>query len=220
MAPKQIWMHEDQMSMRLVINLMVKKEGRKQQIEGKNQQRVLKRNRVMLLTTPWRLMHTYCWHRHTIRPTTAAWKSTDRSLERKCAKNVAALATELNIPHFPSLLRHFLHSQLDLTNTRHPEEIPLEECPFYDGKLHVYNSACSTFFAPSDLSGIHGMRRKHIRSCPVWREEGPQFNCVFIVTDPQAEGMHGLDVAHVLCFFFFFIPLFRDLISMCCHALV
>ncbi|KIM60851.1 hypothetical protein SCLCIDRAFT_123437 [Scleroderma citrinum Foug A] len=48
------------------------------------------------------------------------------------------------------------------------------------------------------------MRCKHIHSCPVWREEGPQFNCVFIVTDPQAEGMCGLDVARVLFFFFFF----------------
>ncbi|KIM50963.1 hypothetical protein SCLCIDRAFT_144344, partial [Scleroderma citrinum Foug A] len=92
--------------------------------------------------------------------------------EHKHAKNVAALATELNIPHFPSLLHYFLHSQLDLTDTHHPEEIPLEECPFYDGKLHVYNSACSTFFVPSDLSSVHGMRREHIRSCPVWREEG------------------------------------------------
>ena len=175
----------------------------------------------MLLTTPWWLMHTYRWHRHTVRPTTAACKSTDRSLECKYTKNIAALATELNIPHIPSLLCHFLHSQLDLTNTCHPEEIPLEECPFYNSKLHVYNSACSTFFAPSDLSGVYGMQCEHIHSCPMWREEGPQFNCVFIVTDSQAEGMRSLDVAHVLCVcVFFFIPLFRDSISMCCRALV
>ena len=103
-------------------------------------------------------MHTYRWHVHTIRPTTAARQSTDRFLlERKRAKDVTGLATELDIPHFPSLLRYFLHSQLDPTDARHPEEIPLEECPFYNGKLHVYNSACSTFFAPSDLSGAHGM---------------------------------------------------------------
>ncbi|KAI6126555.1 hypothetical protein F5141DRAFT_998049, partial [Pisolithus sp. B1] len=67
----------------------------------------------------------------------------------------------------------------------------------------VYNSACSTFFAPSDLSGIHGMRREYIRSCPMWRNVGPHFDCIFIVTDPQAEGMSGLDVARVLCFFSF-----------------
>jgi len=186
-----------------MISLMVLKEGRKQQMEAKNQQRVMKRKQAMLLMTPWWLMHTYCWHVHTVRPTTATRRSTDKSLERKRAKDIAALAAELDIPHFLSLLRYFLHSQLDPTDARHPEEIPLEECPFYNGKLCVYNSACSMFFAPSDLSGVHGMRREHIRSCPMWRKEGPQSDCVFIVTNPQAEGMCGLDVAHVLCFFSF-----------------
>ncbi|KIM60579.1 hypothetical protein SCLCIDRAFT_123900, partial [Scleroderma citrinum Foug A] len=126
-----------------------------------------------------------------------------RTYQRRRAKNVAGLATELDIPYFPSLLRYFLHSQLDPTDTQLPEEIPLEECPFYNGKLRVYNSACSTFFAPSDLSGVHGMRREHIRSCPMWRKEGPRLDCVFIVTNPQAEGMRGLDVARILCFFSF-----------------
>jgi len=143
--------------MRLMISLMVLKEGRKQQMEAKNQQRVMKRKWAMLLMTPWWLMHTYCWHVHTIRPTTATQRSTDKSLEHKCTKDVAALAAELDIPHFLSLLCYFLHLQLDPTDTRHPEEILLEECPFYNGKLRVYNSACSTFFAPSDLSSVHGM---------------------------------------------------------------
>ncbi|KAI6043176.1 hypothetical protein EDC04DRAFT_2563071 [Pisolithus marmoratus] len=68
--------------------------------------------------------------------------------------------------------------------------------------VHVYNSAYSAFFAPSDLSGTYGMCHKYICSCPMWRNEGPHFDCVFVVTDPQADGMHGLDVAHILCFFF------------------
>ena len=42
------------------------------------------------------------------------------------------------------------------------------------------------------------MRCEHICSCPVWREAGPWFNCVFIVTNPQAEGMHSLNVACIL----------------------
>ncbi|KIM53222.1 hypothetical protein SCLCIDRAFT_139476 [Scleroderma citrinum Foug A] len=42
---------------------------------------------------------------------------------------------------------------------------------------------------------------EHICSCPMWRSEGPHFDCAFVVTDPQAEGMRSLDVACILCFF-------------------
>ncbi|KAI6146976.1 hypothetical protein EDD17DRAFT_1767457 [Pisolithus thermaeus] len=129
--------------------------------------------------------------------------SLTRKYQRARAKNVGALAAELGVPEIPTILCRFLHSQLHPTDTRNPEDIPLYECPFFDGKIRVYNSACSTFFAPSDLSGTHGMRREYIRSCPMWRNEGPRYDCVFVVTDPQADGMRGLDVARILCFFSF-----------------
>ena len=53
MMLKQIWTHKDQTSMRLMISPMVLKGGRKQQMQVKNRQQVMKRNRVMLLMTPW-----------------------------------------------------------------------------------------------------------------------------------------------------------------------
>jgi len=124
-------------------------------------------------------------------------------LERNRARTVAALADELNMPQFSSLLRRYLHSQLHATDPRNPDDIPPDECPFYDGPLRVFNSACSTFFAPSDLSGIYGMRHEYIRSCPMWRDGNPRLDCVFVVTDPQMQGMRGLDIARVLCFFSF-----------------
>ncbi|KAG1816667.1 uncharacterized protein BJ212DRAFT_1446794 [Suillus subaureus] len=49
--------------------------------------------------------------------------------------------------------------------------------------LQVFNSAAATFYAPSDLSGIGGMRHEHIHA--------------------YAEGMRGLKVARVICFFSF-----------------
>ncbi|KAI6162858.1 hypothetical protein EDD17DRAFT_1776419 [Pisolithus thermaeus] len=61
-------------------------------------------------------------------------------------------------------------------------------------EIHVYNSACSTFFTPSNLSGIYGMCHEYICSAPMWRNMGPCFDCIFIITDPQVEGMSGLDV--------------------------
>ena len=124
-----------------------------------------------------------------------------------------ALAVELDMPQLPDILCRFLHSQLRPTDPRDPEDVPLDECLLYDGKIHVYNSACSTFFAPSDLSGLYGMRREYIHSCPMWRNEGPRSDCIFVVTDPQAEGMHGLDVARVLCFFF--VQLYGQNLSLC-----
>ncbi|KAI6154599.1 hypothetical protein BKA82DRAFT_4347529 [Pisolithus tinctorius] len=124
-----------------------------------------------------------------------------RTHQRKRARTVGALAAELCLPQLPNILRRFFYSQLFPTDDL--DDIALDECPPYDGSVRVYNSACSTFFAPSDLCGLYGMRREHIRSCPMWRNEGPRFDCIFVVTDPEAEGMRGLDIARVLCFFSF-----------------
>ncbi|KIN97129.1 hypothetical protein M404DRAFT_161310 [Pisolithus tinctorius Marx 270] len=44
---------------------------------------------------------------------------------------------------------------------------------------------------------------EHICCSPMWRNEGPHYDCVFIVTNPHVEGMLGLDVARILCFFSF-----------------
>ncbi|KIO06313.1 hypothetical protein M404DRAFT_24596 [Pisolithus tinctorius Marx 270] len=76
-------------------------------------------------------------------------------LECKCAKDVGSLAAELEIPQFPEILRRFLHGQLYPADACDPQEIPFDECPFYDGKLRIYNSASSTFFVLSNLSSIY-----------------------------------------------------------------
>ncbi|KAF9231629.1 hypothetical protein BU15DRAFT_68171 [Melanogaster broomeanus] len=81
--------------------------------------------------------------------------------------------------------------------------LPLAACPHYDGRISTFNSASSRFYAPSDLSGIGGMHTEFIRSTPLWRNEGPRKDCVFVTTDPEALGMCALDIAHVLSFFSF-----------------
>jgi len=116
---------------------------------------------------------------------------------------VAALANKLNIPDLPELVRTFLFGQLFPDDDRDPTIIPPSECLGYQGKISVYSSASSTFYAPSDPSGTGGMRREYIRATPTWRQEGPHYDCVFVITNPELEGMHGMDVAHVLCFFSF-----------------
>ncbi|KAG1863475.1 hypothetical protein C8R48DRAFT_602511 [Suillus tomentosus] len=117
--------------------------------------------------------------------------------------SIAALAHEVAVPDLRRLIRYFLFSQLNPDDARNPEDIPAAGLPRHEGKLQVFNSAAATFYAPSDLSGIGGMRREHIRACPLWRNEYPRNDCVFINTDSDAEGMRGLEVARVICFFSF-----------------
>ncbi|KAI6042368.1 hypothetical protein EDC04DRAFT_2866821 [Pisolithus marmoratus] len=123
-------------------------------------------------------------------------------LDKFAAVNTRDLAIKLNIPQFHDILWHFLQSQLQ-HDDHDPEDVPLDECPFYDGSVNVYNSASSMFYAPSDVSGLHGMCHKHIHCSPTWRNEGSHYDCVFVVTNPHMKGMLGLDVTHVLCFFLF-----------------
>ncbi|KAG0691539.1 hypothetical protein DFH29DRAFT_791463, partial [Suillus ampliporus] len=67
----------------------------------------------------------------------------------------------------------------------------------------VFNSACSRFFVPSDLSGIGGMCHEYICACPIWRNKHPQFYCVFVNTNPGLDSMRDMDVTQVLSFFYF-----------------
>ncbi|KAL4068167.1 hypothetical protein J3A83DRAFT_4359936 [Scleroderma citrinum] len=97
------------------------------------------------------------------------------------ARTMTVLVDKLNIPNLPKLVQEFLCGQL-YPNVHDSTNISHLECPGYYGKISIYNLASSTFYAPSDLSG---------------------YDCVFIITDPDLEGMHGMDIAHVLCFFLF-----------------
>ncbi|KAG1848126.1 hypothetical protein F4604DRAFT_1935550 [Suillus subluteus] len=72
-----------------------------------------------------------------------------------------------------------LADELFPDDPRDPEDIPTASCPRHEGKLQVFNSAAATFYAPSDPSGVGG------------------------ITNPDLEGMRGLNVARVKCFFSF-----------------
>ncbi|KAG1734914.1 uncharacterized protein EDB91DRAFT_1238333 [Suillus paluster] len=122
---------------------------------------------------------------------------------KKRAQTIPALVNELVIPDLADLVQDFLIEQLypELDPAQVPENIM--DCPHYEGWIQVYNSAVSTFFALSDLSGIGGMKREYIRVSPNWRQGYTRKDCVFVITDPNAHGMLGMDVARVLTFFSF-----------------
>ncbi|KAG1887460.1 uncharacterized protein F5891DRAFT_967151 [Suillus fuscotomentosus] len=100
--------------------------------------------------------------------------------ETKRARTVLALAEELDIPCLPEMVRHFLFQQTRPDDPQDVSEIPIAGCPRYEGKILVFNSACSQFYAPSDISGIGGMWSEHIHACPMWWNEAPRYDCAFV----------------------------------------
>ncbi|KAN0080179.1 hypothetical protein V8E55_009745 [Tylopilus felleus] len=112
------------------------------------------------------------------------------------------LSNELGIPNLSTLISHFLLEQQQLADgpCNNPDD---PNYPQYGRKIRVFNSASALFYAPSDVSGIHGMRREFIHSTPLWRNEAPRYNCVFINVNPDMEPMKGLEVVRVLSFFSF-----------------
>ncbi|KIK82842.1 hypothetical protein PAXRUDRAFT_153431, partial [Paxillus rubicundulus Ve08.2h10] len=114
------------------------------------------------------------------------------------AKTSTALAIELSIPSLPSLIACFLAEQL------HPESQPAcSHLPPFIGHIKFFNSAAAMFMAPSDPSGICSMRREHIHAVLSWQRGSAHYDCVFVSTDDTQEGMLGMEVAQVYCFFSF-----------------
>jgi hypothetical protein len=117
------------------------------------------------------------------------------------------LAANINQPDFIFLIRTFLNEQFnpDTISNASSDISDDNNLPhFHDNeKISTYSSAVATFFAPSDLSGIGGMRRERIRATSRWRNDGSRYDCIFVNTDPTEDGMRGLQIARVRLFFCF-----------------
>ena len=108
----------------------------------------------------------------------------------------------MNQPDLPLVTRRFLFDMLNPESDIPASRVPTTDLPDIEGKVYVYNSARSVFYAPSDLSGIGGMRHERIRSVKSWYNGAPRQDCVFIGnTDSDAPGFEGLLVARVFLFF-------------------
>jgi hypothetical protein len=114
---------------------------------------------------------------------------------------IYTLEKELQLPGFTGLVRQFLHNQLHSS----ANSTVRTRLPDIRGRLSVYASAVAIFHAPSDLSGIGGMRHERIRAVSSWRRGPAQYDCVFIKTKlfPVPEGMRGLDIGRIRLFFSF-----------------
>lgn len=116
---------------------------------------------------------------------------------------IADLATEINQPHLIEHVRRFLYDQLYPNSNLPSSDISLNACPSFLGRVSIFLSAVASYYAPSDSSGIGGMHREHIRATSSWRRGPARYDCVFVNSRPELEGMRGLDVVRVLLLFSF-----------------
>lgn len=115
---------------------------------------------------------------------------------RLSCPEVNALATYLNQPSLPSLIRHFLYNNPDA-------EIPgpgidIDDCPPIQCQISAFQSAV-VFYAPSDDLGVGGMYRGTYPSCPIMARSC--YDCIFAEKDPDLPGFCGLHAARVKLFF-------------------
>ncbi len=122
-------------------------------------------------------------------------------LASKAPRNIHLLAQRLSLPRLPELVQRFLYEQLSINPQVAPEDVDLDQCPKYHGKITVYPSAISTYYAPSDLSGIGGLYRERIRAMTSCRKGPSCYDCVFCEAEEDGEGFQVLHVAHVRLFF-------------------
>ena len=79
-------------------------------------------------------------------------------------------------------------------------QISLALCPEFTGCIHVFPSATSLYYAPSDKSGIWGMYQERIHAVKSWRKGPAHNNCVFVEQNAKEPGFWGLFVAQVCAF--------------------
>ncbi|KAJ3980898.1 hypothetical protein F5890DRAFT_1575378 [Lentinula detonsa] len=144
-------------------------------------------------------------------PSDELYSQGDVKLSKKAAPGVPQalpdLAKYIDQPALPLIIRQFLYNQYnpDSPVGARACDVPIHSCPelAQDQCIFLHPSACATFFAPSDMSGLGGMRREHIRSVKSWRGGPARYDCVFMEGDSSGNGFSGLLVGRVFMFFRF-----------------
>ena len=102
----------------------------------------------------------------------------------------------------PSLIRIHIHKHTSGQSDISTDDIDLDECPLVPNlRIYTYPSARAVFLAPSDLSGVEGMKCERIRAVESWYDN-PRYDCILIGKSDE-EGFQGYLVARALLFFSF-----------------
>lgn len=114
----------------------------------------------------------------------------------------AEFGPTIDQPDLTYHIQQFLYQQQASDSESHSSASISSLPEFYD-RIAIFPSTVATFYAPSDISGIGGMRSERIRAVDSWRDGPARRDCVFVNTDATAKGFRGLDVARVRLFFSF-----------------
>ncbi|KAE9396973.1 hypothetical protein BT96DRAFT_958047 [Gymnopus androsaceus JB14] len=114
--------------------------------------------------------------------------------DRSYPRNIQGLSAHISQPQLEGLTCQFLGEQLKLGDS--------DEFPCITGSINVFPSAVVMFYAPSDISGIRGMKCKWIRCTPSWYN-APRYDTVLATIDEDQAGFQGMSVARALLFFSF-----------------
>ncbi|KAJ3858507.1 hypothetical protein EV359DRAFT_75846 [Lentinula novae-zelandiae] len=127
-----------------------------------------------------------------------------KTWETQYPRYMAELAIYIQQPALEYLTRQLLHDQLELADDSSASSTSNSEpdLPEITSKINVYHSAVAVFFAPSDDSGIRGMKQECIRCTPSWYGVERR-DCVLVTVDEDKPGFRGMSAAHVLLLFSF-----------------
>ncbi|KAF8259589.1 hypothetical protein EI94DRAFT_1813094 [Lactarius quietus] len=111
----------------------------------------------------------------------------------KLPRNVHALARFIRHPNLSLLSRCFLYAQLHPESPIPASQIAEHELPPITSKVYVHTSVRAVFYAPSDLSGLGGLRHEQIHSTSSWYGGPAHRDCVFVGNSdlPDAPGISG-----------------------------
>ncbi|TEB25835.1 hypothetical protein FA13DRAFT_1796150 [Coprinellus micaceus] len=130
---------------------------------------------------------------------------------------VQALGAHLGID-LRAYIRRFLYDQKFPNADRMGMDVDLADCPTIDPNLHVkiFYSAVALYHAPSEVSGIGGMKREIIRATPSWQRGPVRHDCAYVEQDADGEGFEGLGVAQVQFFLSFKYGSGKDAVEYQC----
>lgn len=137
--------------------------------------------------------------------------------ERGYPRTLLGLGQHMKCPTLLEHVRRFLYYQTHPNSDRSSIDLELWECPPIPDyqQAAVFHSACATFYSPSDISGLGGMRSEHIRSCPRWRGKEERRDCAFAQKDSSIRGLQGLFVVRIRFFFSFRVDGRRGVVYPC-----
>ncbi|KAJ3793844.1 hypothetical protein GGU11DRAFT_748543 [Lentinula aff. detonsa] len=140
-----------------------------------------------------------------------------RTREKAYPRSLQALSAYTNNHWLEELTRRFLYTKLHAQESSDQEsDVELDDCPHITSKINVYHSAVAIFYAPSDISGVRGMKHERIRSSPSFYGVERR-DCILATINEKKAGFRGLSAARILLFF---VSACRNNVPLCTCTLV